>query len=630
MEVDHGILAGRGSPWRSLPDETQSAMAHQYAARDLPQPDFRMLFESAPVACLVLTNRLVITAVTDAYLKATKTFREQILGRHLFDVFPDNPDDPAATGVANLRASLDRVLSQKTADTMAVQKYDIRRPASEGGGFEERYWSPRNSPVLVDGQVAYILHAVEDVTEFVRLKQRESEQQQLTEELKTHAGRMECEVFQRAQEIQEANGQLRELQASLARRVETRTADLTRTNDELQRALEQLRHSEEQLRQAQKLEAVGRLAGGIAHDFNNLLSVILSYTELLLSEPGLEQRNQSELEEIKRAGERAADLTRQMLAFSRQQVLEPKILDLNDVLANLSRMLVRVLGEDIELKILPGGPLGVVKADPGQIEQVVMNLVVNARDAMPRGGKLTIATSNVDLDEEYARGHLGVIPGPYVLLSVSDTGVGMNKATQTRIFEPFFTTKERGKGTGLGLSTVFGIVKQSGGNILVYSEPNFGATFKIYLPQASGAAAAVSSQKPALATRGSETILLVEDEDQVRSVADGILRRSGYHVLEARSPAEALFICEQHPARIDLLLSDVVMPGLSGRMLAERISAMRPGIRVLFMSGYTDDAMLHHGVLDSGFAFLQKPFTPGSLSRRVREVLDGRASGATH
>ena len=590
-------------------------------------PDFKALFEHSPLACLVLTPDLTIVAVTQRYLRDTMTSCEQIIGRRLFDVFPDNPDDMGATGVSNLRASLERVIQEKRSDTMAVQKYDIQRPGSEGGGFEVRYWSPINTPVVVAGRLTYIIHAVEDVTEFLREKGETA--QQHSEELRTKDRQLEYEIYRRAQEIQEVNRQLRTLQAELERRVEERTAELTRANADLTRALDERRRteqalvkSEEQLRQSQKLEAVGRLAGGIAHDFNNLLSVILSYAEMLIGDEAFTARGRAELEEIKRAGERAADLTRQMLAFSRQQVLEPKIIDLNDILANLHKMLGRVLGEDIELKLLPARQLGLVLADPGQLEQVIVNLVVNARDAMPQGGKLTIATSNVELDQGYANDHLGVSPGPYVLLGVSDTGVGMDKATQARIFEPFFTTKELGKGTGLGLSTVFGIVKQSGGNLLVYSEPGMGATFKIYLPRAQGEQAARSPRTPATVTGGTETILLVEDEDQVRSVASGVLRRAGYHVLEARSPGEAILVCEQHPVRIDLLLTDVVMPKMSGRLLAERISSVRHGIRVLFMSGYTDDAILHHGVLDSGVAFLQKPLTPDALARKVREVLD--------
>jgi signal transduction histidine kinase len=332
---------------------------------DVVIPDFRALFESSPLACLVLSPDLTIVAVTERYLRDTMTTFDQIIGRRLFDVFPDNPDDPGATGVSNLRASLDRVIHHKRPDTMAVQKYDIRRPESEGGGFEVRYWSPANAPVMVDGRLAYIIHAVEDVTAFVRLKEHDSEQQKRTEALRTHAGQMEYEVYRRAQEIQEANRQLRELQSALERRVEERTKDLTLANDYLQDALDERRRaeqallkSEEQLRQSQKLEAVGRLAGGVAHDFNNLLSVILSYTEMLIADHAFSARGHAELEEIKRAGERAADLTRQMLAFSRQQVLEPKVIDLNDVLANLHKMLGRVLGEDIELKLLRRGGLG--------------------------------------------------------------------------------------------------------------------------------------------------------------------------------------------------------------------------------------------------------------------------------
>jgi signal transduction histidine kinase len=385
---------------------------------------------------------------------------------------------------------------------------------------------------------------------------------------------------------------------------------------------------EEQLRQAQKMEAIGQLTGGIAHDFNNMLTVILGYSELMLQRLKAEDHLRSDVEQVKEAGVRASLLTRQLLAFSRKQVLQPKVLDVNAVLTNMDRMLQRLIGEDVDLVTMPAPGLGRVHADPGQIEQVIVNLAVNARDAMPNGGKLTIETANVELDDAYARKHISVKPGSYVMLAVSDTGCGMDAATQARIFEPFFTTKEVGKGTGLGLSTVYGIVKQSEGYVWVYSEVGRGTTFKVYLPRVEAMAEAVEpSREAAKAIRGSETVLLVEDEKSVRALARSILRAHGYTVLEAGQGKEALLLSGQHEGPIHLMITDVVMPELSGRDLAERLKPSRPNMKVLFMSGYADKAIVHHGELKPDTAFLQKPFTPDALALKVREVLDAPAAG---
>ena len=380
---------------------------------------------------------------------------------------------------------------------------------------------------------------------------------------------------------------------------------------------------EQQLRQAQKMEAVGRLAGGIAHDFNNLLMVISGYCEFLLERIGPDPAVRGPAQEIANASSRATALTRQLLAFSRKQMLMPKVLDLNAVVTENLKMLTRLIGEDIELLMVPGTELGSVKADPGQIEQVIMNLAVNARDAMPRGGKLTIETSNASVDEAYARVHTPTTPGEYVMLAISDTGLGMDAETQSHIFEPFFTTKGP-KGTGLGLSMVYGIVKQSGGYIWVYSEPGKGTTFKVYLPRVTSSGEYVAPEQPAtapLSTRGQETILLVEDEVTVRRLAHEYLQLQGYTVLEAPDGATALQVVANHKGPIHLLLTDVIMPGMTGRELAQVLLQQKPDLKVLYMSGYTENAIGHNGTLDAGITLLQKPFSLPTLKTKVREAL---------
>jgi two-component system cell cycle sensor histidine kinase/response regulator CckA len=377
---------------------------------------------------------------------------------------------------------------------------------------------------------------------------------------------------------------------------------------------------EEQFRQAQKMEAVGQLGGGIAHDFNNLLTVIAGRSHLLLAgmPPGDPGRRHVEL--IQQTAERATVMTRQLLAFSRKQILAPQVLDLNIIVTGIQPILQRLIGENIDLVVEPSATPAWAKVDPGQVEQVIMNLAVNARDAMPEGGRLTLRTAHVTIDEAYARSHMGVEAGPTVLLEVSDTGTGMTAEVQSHIFEPFFTTKPVGRGTGLGLATVYGIVKQSGGYIDALSELGRGSTFQIYLPLAEEAEfAGLAETSAARHAGGSETVLLVEDEEEVRELAREILTLMGYTVLAASEPAEALRISLEHTGIIDLLLTDV---GMSGRQVADRLTAERPGLKVVFMSGYTDNAIVHHGVLEPGTAFVQKPFTPESLTRKVREVLD--------
>jgi signal transduction histidine kinase/ActR/RegA family two-component response regulator len=405
------------------------------------------------------------------------------------------------------------------------------------------------------------------------------------------------------------------------------TASATLRVDVARRAaLDTLRGAETQLRQSQKMEAVSRLAGGIAHDFNNILTVIISYGYILQRSARPGDPKAADLAELVRAAHRAAELTRQLLAFSRRQVMQPSVVDLDAAIDAMTNMLRRAIAEDVQLDIVPGGPLDPVHVDPGQLEQVILNLVINARDAMPQGGRITIATTNIEVDGAFAAAHPPMRAGAYVRMSVRDTGVGMDDATIAQVFEPFFTTKEAGKGTGLGLPTALGIVEQSGGHIVVESAPGRGTAFDVYLPRHTERAGA-TTVKPVAATAstGNETVLLVEDDDQVRALIGSILRTHGYVVLEAATPGDALLIAEQHEHAIDLLLTDVVMPRMSGRQLSERLSPRRPAMRVLFISGHTDDAILLYGVESSAFAFIQKPLTPDGLLAKLRQVLDSRA-----
>lgn len=610
-----------------------------------PELDFRLLFESIPGLYLVLTPEFRIAAASDAYLRATLTTRQQIMALEIFEAFPDNPNDPTATGVRNLRASLERVVQAKCPDTMAVQKYDIRRPDSQGGGFEERFWSPVNSPVLNDqGEVIYIIHRVEDVTEFIRLKQARMEDDKNTEALRIRAQQMEAEVYQRAQELSEANRQLQTANTELARLYGQISLLLTQAQVELQRSgaghepvetrtdgpqemLARLgdliaghKRLEAELRQSQKMEAIGQLAGGIAHDFNNVLGIILGYCQLLAAQAGDDHLMHAKLDEIRNAAERAADLTRQLLVFSRRQVLEPKVISLASTVEEMQRMLLPLLGANVQVVTRAEENIGHVKLDPSQAQQLILNLALNARDAMPDGGKLTVELRNVDIGERLALQE-GLAPGPHVMLSVADEGTGMSPEVKDRIFEPFFTTKEVGKGTGMGLATVYGIVKQGGGAISVSSEPGMGSEFRIFLPAVDERPASRVTDGRQRPAGGHETILIVEDNAPMQRLVNEVLRSAGYNTLVAGDGDEALEICNGFTGDIDLLLTDFMLPKMSGRVVAERVTALRPRVKTIFMSGYTGDSLAGNGGCPEA-DFLQKPFTPRTLCSRVRASLD--------
>ncbi|MHC2335635.1 signal transduction histidine kinase/ActR/RegA family two-component response regulator [Bradyrhizobium sp. USDA 4454] len=555
-----------------------------------PMPDFKALFEAAPGLYLVLTQPdFRIVAASDAYLRATKTERAAVLGRHLFEVFPDNPDDPAADGVRNLRASLERVVQFRRPDTMTVQKYDIRKPESEGGGFEERFWSPRNTPVFgPTGQFTYIIHRVEDVTSFIQLKQRGAEQAELTDRLRERTEQMEAEIFMRAREVEAAREQL---------------------------------EAEQKLRQVQKMEAVGHLTGGIAHDFNNILTVITGLIDILAEAVEHDAALSSVTKMISDAAFRGAEVTKHLLAFSRQQPLQPREANLNTLVQDTARLLRPSLGEQIEIDTALEPDAWPAFIDPNHMATALLNLAVNARDAMPDGGKLMLETSNVILDEVYAAANPDVRAGEYVMVAVSDTGGGIPAAIRDKVFEPFFTTKDTGKGTGLGLSMVYGFIKQSDGHLKIYSEEGHGTSIKLYLPRSMGDMVDVEPPPPADTRGGNESILVVEDDPLVRNYVSAQLEQLGYRTMVTANGPEALaavdkgFVC-------DVLFTDVIMSGgMNGRQVADAVTARLPSVRVLFTSGYTEDAIIHHGRLDPDVTLLPKPYRKADLARMIRQVL---------
>ena len=679
------------------------------SSADPSSPEYRAVFNSTPGSFLLLDPTLTIVGVTDAYCAATMTVREEILGRHIFDVFPDNPSDPAATGVHNLRASLDRVLRHRKPDRMPVQRYDIRRPASEGGGFEERYWSPLNSPVLgPDGSLRQIIHGVEDVTELAQLKRRMQEDENLFRaELRQSESQIEAEMSLRAEAV-EANKRLGESERRyrfLADAVPQLiwTADATgaatyfngrwfeftgmplaqlkgggwwsvihpedveptvraweqalrdgaryevehrlRRHDGLYRRMFTVAQpyrdpngavlhwfgsttdihdraiAEEQLRQAQRLQAVGKLAGGMAHEVNNMMTVVIGSATFALGELEPGSAVYRDVQDVIGAANRATEVTRQLLAYGRQQVLRPTVLDVNEVIEQLAGTLERLLGTDRQLVVRPSPEQVRVRADRTQIDQVLINLAANARDATAAGGVISIEVDAVEFDGAGSKlqGAEGAA-GDFVRIAVRDDGIGMSADVLARVFEPFFTTKPVGAGTGLGLSMVYGIVHQSGGFARIDSTPDLGALVAVYLPLVREA---LTTEEAAIeAPRGEgESILVVEDDLKVRTLAARALLSYGYTVYEAPNGAAALMFLATQLGQIDLVLTDIVMPGMTGRDLAWSIRGQYPDLPILCMSGYTGDEMTARGIMVHGIPFIQKPFTLAALARAVREVL---------
>lgn len=522
-------------------------------------PDFQALFEAAPGAYLILSPDLQIIAVSDQYLTATMTERKVILGRYLFEVFPDNPNDTGATGTNNLKASLERVIENKKSDPMAIQKYDIKRP---NGSFEVRYWSPINSPVLnSEKKISYIIHSVEDVTDFVKLKQDRLKQSEL--------------------------------------------------NDDLLERLQQT----DKIKQTQRMEAMGKLAGGISHDFNNMLAIIIMNCELMLDQKNIDPLTVKSFQQIKSTAEKAAKLTRKLLAFSSKQVSQPKVLNINTVVHEIQEILSGLTGKDVDIELNLDNKLGNIIADPTQIEQILINLIVNARDALPQGGKIYIETKNVTLDVNQSKGNPTTNPGDYVMLSVADTGVGMDAITQARIFEPFFTTKSLGKGSGLGLATIYGIVSQNKGTIWVYSEVQKGSVFKIYLPIVETAFVQPKQSKVTVKfAKKNASILVIDDEDELRNLLKEILISNNYRVKVAANGAAALSLIESET--FDLIISDVMMPVMGGAQLREELETRGLKPKILFLSGYSEQTLFDH-FNENQVQFLEKPFSTASLLEKI-------------
>jgi PAS domain S-box-containing protein len=673
-------------------------------------PEFQAIFDASPGNYLLLDPAFTIVGVNQCYLTATMTRREEIFGRGLFDIFPDNPDDPAADGVRNLRASLNRVLAGKQPDRMPVQHYDIRRPEAEGGGFEERYWSPLNTPVLdQEGNVRYIIHWVEDVTEYVKLKRQILEQEIKQEEVASRARKMEAEGFLRGEAI-EAQRQLSEstrhyqFLADLVPQLiwtadalgaadyfNHRWVELTgvarerlvldgwqqllhpddragtvelwneaiRTGAEKYVAQHRMRSqdgsyrwmltvaspyrdagggvlkwfgsttdihdkvmADERLQQAQRLQAAGQLAGGVAHEVNNMMTIVIGCGDFALEALGPEHPQRGEVQEMVKAANRAADVTRQLLAYSRQQVFRVTVLNLNQVVRELTPALTRLIGSDRQLAVRHAPDEVFIRADRGQLEQVLINLVANARDATGTDGLVSVETGVIEIDAEtLGRQHAeDLAPGRYARLAVRDNGTGIPADVALRVFEPFFTTKPIGQGTGLGLAMVYGIVKQSGGFPELVSTPGEGTTVGLYLPAMSEEPAV--DVAPMAGIRGAgEQILVVEDDPQVRAITRRTLQGAGYAVYEAITGLAAINFMDSHPGEIDLVVSDVVMPGVNGRELADQLAITHPDVPILFMSGYPGSEIERRGLRVDRTTFLEKPFAPEALITAVGAAL---------